>query len=261
MDRLLSLRKPEANSPLNNASISSELGYETALDDSNSSLYYSINDDTLTDVDDASSNSPGHPQVAIVPDAVSTSHSNQTADTLTTASVHTESSTQTLIAEPMDHSDHSIDVPSLDVVAESCSTQTQPIEPPDHSYQPVSASSLDVVPGNFIETMPVTCSMNRDILNHKLDTIGMDAITTAQNLIFNLPAGPSALSSSSITNFACGSSIVQELYMVAVAQQRTNRAPELNRGMKHQHNFVFPTNLLFITTIFSCTTYNSKVSR
>lgn len=44
MDRLLSLRNLDANT-----SLSSDIGYETANDDSVSSLYYSINNDTLTD--------------------------------------------------------------------------------------------------------------------------------------------------------------------------------------------------------------------
>lgn len=228
MDRLLSLRKSEANSVLSNTSLSSELGYETAQDDSSCSLYYSMDDDTLTDVGDISPNSPGHPQVVVVPDAVSSSQTNQISDVSIGASVCTESSTKILIEQP---TDQLIIASSLDVVPESSATKTviaEPIQPMDHLYQePIIAFGLGV--DSSIETGPLTSSMNREIIPHQIDT--MDAISTAQNFIFNLPPGPSALSSNDIANFAYGSSIVQELYVETVAQQRTNRAPELSRGM------------------------------
>lgn len=207
MDRLLSLKKSDGKSAALNTSISSELGYETANDDSFASLYYSINEDS----DDSSPNSPSHQQDAtIVPDADSSNQTDQSTECSPTASIGTESATQFSIAEPIELMD-----------------------------QPISSANSDVVVAD-IETGPAVSSTNGDSHDHEMDTIGRDAMTAAQNLIFSLPSGlPSvaAISSTNMTNIADSSSVVQELYVVAVAQQRTSRAPELNRGMKNQTKF------------------------
>lgn len=98
MDRLLLLRRSQANSVLNNnSSISSELGYETAQEDSISSLYYSINENTLTDID-SPPNSPNHPQVATTSDAMPSSQTNQNAESLILAGTETDVSlTETIV--------------------------------------------------------------------------------------------------------------------------------------------------------------------
>lgn len=190
MDRLLSLRNSQSNSVLNNTSISSELGYETAQDDSISSLYYSINDDTLTEIEVTS------PAPITAPDRVSSIQTDQHTDS-NTQSVGVESATQTII-ESVDQ---------------------------DHLDQPIVSSSSDDVVEDSVETVPAISTMNQ------VKPIGLDEITAAQNLVFNFPAGPS-LSSNNITTFAGSSSIMEELYVVTVAQQQTNRPPELNRGEK-----------------------------
>lgn len=192
MDRLLSLRNSESNSVLNNTSISSELGYETAQDDSISSLYYSINDDTLTEIDDTS------PAPTIAPDRVSSIQTDEHIESIT-QSVGVETATQTIITESIESVDQ------------------------DHLYQPVVSSSSDDVVESSVETVPAISTMNQ------AKPIGLDAVTTAQNLLFNFPAGP-PLSSNNITTFAGSSSIMEELYVVTVAQQQTNRVPEINRG-------------------------------
>lgn len=206
MDRLISLRNSQANSVLNNASMSSELGYETAQDDSISSMYYSFNNDTLTEeVDDTTP----PPTTTTAPEAFESTETNQIPDNSIKESILTESSTQTLM--------------------------TESIESADHLTRTILSSNSDDVAENFIDAGPDIST------NQELNTIGLDAITTAQNLFFNFPSG-SAVSSTNITNFAGSSNIVQELYVVTMAQQQTNRVPELSRGKKFQNIFVVRVN-------------------
>lgn len=94
MDRLLSLTTLQANSVLdNNTSTISELGYETARDDSISSLYYSINDNTLADIHIASP--PGHSQAMTIPDTIIQTNTESSIP----ESIGTDSSMHTLILE------------------------------------------------------------------------------------------------------------------------------------------------------------------
>lgn len=190
MDRLLSLRKSLANSSLNNTSISSELGYETAQDDSFSSLYYSINDDTLTNIDDSAGGAD-----------CSDAHSD--ANTTLSSQTNSEALRSTQMV-----------------------TDEQPVESNVHSPQPV----VDVV-SDPTDPTPDVLPMEQESVGVEPDTFGLGALTAAENALLNLPS-ESALSTNNIANFAGRPTVVQELYVVAVAQQQTNAAPAINRGTK-----------------------------
>lgn len=198
------LRKSDGNSMLSNTSVSSELGYETAQDDSFSTTYYSINDETLTDFA-ASPNSSDHAEPTIVSEPLSDPlfcHSSPNEGSSIVSVIGTDSSTE-------------ISSDRLISVGDS---------------QPIVSSGTDDIAEKSIVAAPEITLTHQDVLNHELDVYEPDVIATAPNSISTLPSGPSVSSN----NLAGGSIIVQELCVVAVSsQQPTDKASELGRSMEY----------------------------
>ncbi|XP_037029342.1 uncharacterized protein LOC119069401 [Bradysia coprophila] len=188
MDRIISLKKTDSNSLLSNTSISSELGYETAQDDSISSLYYSINDDTLTESPNLSDHDA---EPTTVLDHVFQSHPIGGPSTAT--SVGTNSLKEISIGQ----------VTSTD------------------NPQPIYSSGPDDIAERSMVAVPAIPLMQS--IHYGLDAKDMDAVAAAQNIISTLPPP---------NNIAGSSRIVQELYVVAVSQRQTHRAPELGRAAR-----------------------------
>lgn len=223
MDRVFTLKKTEANSVLSNTSISSELGYETANDDSFSSLYYSINDDTLTNdnVDDIdeSANSPSQRETVIDLCASSFSPVNPTKES-------SISSTQTIVSEPIHSTDNTdSDVQPFETVSTAQTVSSEPIHTINESFQQtIPLLPIDYV-DNEIVAMAEVLPMNQECLDDELNKLRQDVAADIHNMIPNFPT--EALSS----NFACSSTMVQELYVVEVTQpQQQKKEPEIKRG-------------------------------
>lgn len=202
MDRLLSLRKLDVTS-ISNTSVSSELGYETANDDSVSSLYYSINDDTLTDDMASSPTLSDHDaEPNIVSDPLPFCETNPNEGPWSATTVGTDSAMQIPTGQMMPDSLQSFFSSGADV--------DQTIS--SNNPQPIISSVVDAIVENSIQAV------------HRENAT--DAIASAQNIISSLPLRPSHS-----TNLPTGSSrIVQELYVVAVTQQQTIKAPD--QGIK-----------------------------
>lgn len=263
MDRLFRLRK-SLTSISRNTSISSELGYETAQDDSISSVYYSMDEDTLTDIDVASPSPPSHGELTITTSLTQTlvtepidlyqpnitSNSNVVGVNLMEHRSSTPSTNQVFLSHGLETitteaavenlNFNSSPGPELTEITESSEETViaQQIESTEPLQLPMISSNSNIVGDNLMQVGPASSSMSQhNGPNNELQSIGVNA--PAQSFIFNLPTGP-AIPSSNVKIFTGNSSIVQDT--VTAAQQQSNKAAEPNRGMKHQKNLFFNKN-------------------
>lgn len=232
MDRLLSLKNDV------NTSLSSEGGYETANDDSVSSLYYSINNDTLTDdiisspvltEYDAESTIIVSDQLLSYATNVNDEEDSNATGFATESAMQTspeQTAEQLIFVEPevsLMHRDPLLscvtDVNGEGGLAIESATQTSVVQA--NNFEAISYAS------NVSAEQPEMSSIRQESLSYGPDATASDAIATAQTVISRSPIVP-PLS----TNLAGNSQIV------TVSQQQNQASNAVHPPNPSQGNHV-----------------------